>query len=480
MTLRRRLLVGVAALAVVLAVAGAAVVVAQRAYLVERLDAQLAALARNPRAILLASARAESGTPAAGLSDVYVGRMGADGRLVTVLAPAGDPALVPSLAAGERVLTPAGRSTLAGESRRVRVVTAELPNGRAQAVLALPTTPVDLATRRLVLTLGLVGFVVAGVLGLLLWWVDRLGLRPVAQMTEAADAIRAGDTTRRVPPGPPGTEVARLAAAFNALVDSSAATNERMRRFVADASHELRTPLTTLQGYVALHTGRTGSGPDDARRPAVDPPHAGPEVADALRRIGAEAARMRRLVDGLLDLARLDEAGAGAGAGVGGAGAGGKGGGLRREPVDLAAVVRDVAADLRVVAPDRAVSVEGEGPLVALVDRDLVTQALVGLTSNAVRHTSPGTPVRLALRHDATHALLEVADDGPGIPPEHLPHVFERFHRVDRGRASSTGGTGLGLALVEAVARAHGGTATVRSEPGRGATFTVLLPLGPH
>ena len=459
MTLRRRLLVGVAALAVVLVVAGVAVVAVQRAYLVERLDAQLAALARNPRAILLASARAEAGTPVAGLSDVYVGRMGADGRLVTVLSPAGDPALVPALTAGERVLTPAGRATVTGEARRVRVVTAALPNGRAQAVLAVPTTTVDLATRRLVLTLGLVGLVVAGVLGLLLWWVDRLGLRPIAQMTEAADAIRAGDTTRRVPPGPPGTEVARLGEAFNALVDSSAATNERMRRFVADASHELRTPLTTLQGYVALHTGRAGSGSDDAAPPtAVDP-----EVADALRRIGDEAARMRRLVDGLLDLARLDDAEAG--------------GVLRREPVDLAAVVRDVAADLAVVAPDRSVSVEEAGPLVAVVDRDLVTQALVGLTSNAVRHTPPGTPVVLRLGLRDGHATIEVADAGPGIPPEHLPHVFERFHRVDRGRAAASGGTGLGLALVEAVARAHGGTVAVASEPGRGAVFTLSLPL---
>ncbi|WP_392543579.1 sensor histidine kinase [Oryzobacter telluris] len=457
MTLRRRLLVAVAALAVVLLAAGGAVVAVQRAFLLDRLDAQIAALARNPRAILLASARAEAGAPAAGLSDVYVGRMGADGRLVTVLAPAGDPTLVPALTSGERVTTPAGRATSSGESRRVRVITAPLPNGRAQAVLAVPTTPADQATRRLAFTLGLVGLVAAGVLALLLWWVDRLGLRPIAQMTEAADAIRAGDTTRRVPPGPPGTEAARLGEAFNALVDSTAATNERMRRFVADASHELRTPLTTLQGYVALHTGRTGSGPDDDRSP-VDP-----VVADALRRIGAEAARMRRLVDGLLDLARLDDAEAT--------------GALRPEPVDLAGVVRDVAADLAVVAPDRAVSVEAPASLVAVVDRDLVTQALVGLTSNAVRHTPPGTPVWLRLTAEDGAVRLEVADAGPGIDAAHLPHVFERFHRVDRARASASGGTGLGLALVEAVARAHGGTASARSEPGAGSVFTLTLPV---
>ena len=108
------------------------------------------------------------------------------------------------------------------------------------------------------MTLGLVGLVVAAVVGLLLWWVDRLGLRPIAEMTEAADAITAGDTTRRVPPGPPGTEAARLGEALNAMIDTNAATQARMRRFVADASHELRTPLTTLQGYAALHTRRVG------------------------------------------------------------------------------------------------------------------------------------------------------------------------------------------------------------------------------
>ena len=146
----------------------------------------------------------------------------------------------------------------------MRVVTATLPNGRAEAVLAIPLTSVDVATTRLTMTLGLVGLAVAAVVGLLLWWVDRLGLRPIAAMTDAADAITAGDTTRRVPPGPPGTEAARLGEALNAMIDTTAATQERMRRFVADASHELRTPLTTLQGYAALHTRAALGGPGRA------------------------------------------------------------------------------------------------------------------------------------------------------------------------------------------------------------------------
>ncbi len=450
MTLRRRLVVAVSVLAVLAVVAGGAVVLIQRAFLLEGLDAELAALARTPRAVLLASQRADGAVADAVLSDVYVGRMGSDGRLVTVLAPQADPGLVPALAPGEQVPTPEGRGTTSGDARRVRVVTVALPNGRARAVIAVPTTSADVATRRLSLTLLLTGLVLATFVGLLLWWVDRLGLRPIAAMTDAADAITAGDTSRRVPPGPAGTEAGRLGEALNTMIDTTSTTNERMRRFVADASHELRTPLTTLGGYAALHGSRPPGPLDVEGRAAVD---------DAMRRIGDEAARMRRLVDGLLDLTGLDSPGA-----------------LRREPVDLADVLRDVVSDLRVVAPDRRVSLDAPDRLVVTLDRDRVTQALVGLTSNAVRHTPEGTPVSLRVLRRPGWVRVEVADSGPGIPVEHLPHLFERFYRVDRSRSSGSGGSGLGLAVVDAVARAHGGSAAVASGPGRGTVFALDLP----
>ena len=219
---------------------------------------------------------------------------------------------------GSATCTSAGRGPTTDSSRssRRRPTPGSFP-GCGPVRPAGSRDPADAATRRLGITLGLTGTVIASVVGLLLWWVDRLGLRPIAQMTEAADAITAGDTGRRVPPGPPGTEAGRLGEALNAMIETTAATQERMRRVVADASHELRTPLTTLQGCASLHASRP-PGPLGAAGRA--------EVDDAMRRIGDEAARMRRLVEGLLDLAGLDE-----------------GRGLRREPVDLGPLLGDPA-----------------------------------------------------------------------------------------------------------------------------------------
>ena len=450
MTLRRRLHVAFAALAVVLVVAGVSLVVVQRVLLVRQLDAQVAALTESPRALMLAQRRGGA-LGATGLGEVYLGRVGPDGRLVTLVAPDSDPGLVPDVGSAA-IPSPEGRRTVSGTARTVRVATVELPAGRARAVVAVPTTAADVAVRRLAVTVTVAGLVVAAIFALVLGWVDRLGLRPIARMTEAADAIAAGDTSREVPPGPPGTEAGRLGEALAAMVATTGATNERMRRFVADASHELRTPLTTLAGYAALHRSRP-PGPLDADGRA--------EVDDAMRRIGDEAGRMRRLVDSLLDLTGLEGPDA-----------------LRRSPVDLGPLLRDVVSDLRVVAPDRRVTLDAPDHLVVVADRDRVTQALVGLTSNAVRHTPSGTPVALRVLVRPGWVRVEVADAGPGIPPQHLPHLLERFYRVDRSRSSGSGGSGLGLAVVDAVARAHGGSVSVASGPGSGTVVAIDLPAG--
>lgn len=456
MSLRRRLVLAVVAWAVLAGVAGVTVLGVQRAYVLGQLDDEILALSQNPRAVLSLGNRAGSGLrPDTGLlADIYIGRMSRGGLLSTVLAPTADPELVPDLAPGERVPAPEGRPSAGGRAPRVRVVTADLSGG-AIAVFAVSTADAEAATRRLAMSLLLAGGCLAALLALVLWWVDRLSLRPIAAMTRAADEIAAGATDRRVPDAPSGTEAARLGRALNTMIDATTAAERRMRQFVADASHELRTPLTTVRGYAALHAPG-----DDAPRS----PDEWADARDAFRRIEAEAARMSRLVDALLDLSDLDEHGI-----------------RRREAVDLAVIVADAAADLRVIDPDRAIAVEVPTELGAAVvggDHDRLTQVVLALGANALRHTPAATPLWLTCQADVDRVRVEVADAGPGIPAEHKARVFDRFHRVDGGRARSSGGSGLGLAVVAAVVSAHGGRYGVRDREGSGSVFWFDLPRG--
>jgi two-component system OmpR family sensor kinase len=272
-----------------------------------------------------------------------------------------------------------------------------------------------------------------------------------------------------VPEGPPTTELGRLSSALNAMLsqietafrarsasEAQAVRSEhRMRQFVADASHELRTPLTSIRGFAELY--RQGAAPD---------------AAVVVRRIEDEAARMSLLVEDLLLLARLDEERP-----------------LQIEPVHLIELVNDAAEAARAVAPDRTVSVElGEaaGGLVVSGDQARLRQVVGNLVTNALTHTPAGTPVTLRLRADvAEHAVIEVADQGPGMSAEQAEQIFERFYRVDKARTRQAvggpglphSGAGLGLAIVAALVAAHQGSVTVDTAPGEGATFRVRLPL---
>jgi two-component system OmpR family sensor kinase len=324
--------------------------------------------------------------------------------------------------------------------------------GGVLIVTAAPLSDVEEATVRVVRAVALAAGATLAVTALASWWLIRAGLRPVDRMVDTAAAIAAGDLGRRVPDANPRTELGRLGAVLNEMLGqiersaaARAASEARLRRFVADAAHELRTPLTSLRGYAELY--RQGALPTTAA------------VARAMGRIESEAGRMGRLVEDLLLLARLDQQRA-----------------LEWEPVDLVALAHEAATDFAAVGPDRPFTVELGGEAVVRGDRVRLRQVIDNLLANARTHTPAAARVRLAVRR-GQDAELVIADEGPGIPPESQERVFERFWRGDPGRTRQRGGAGLGLAIVASIVAAHGGTVSLASEPGRGAVFTVRLPL---
>jgi two-component system, OmpR family, sensor kinase len=226
-----------------------------------------------------------------------------------------------------------------------------------------------------------------------------------------------------------------------------------VRQFLADASHELRTPLSTITGYAEL-SRRTTGGADIATQNAV--------LRHAMSRVDVESVRMAALVDDLLLLARLDA-----------------GRPLDSEPVDVSRIAVEALNDARVVAPDhRWLLALPDVPTVVVGDGHRLHQVVANLLSNALRHTPPGTSVRLDVVSSDDEVTVTVHDDGPGLPTDLQVHAFERFTRADSSRTRDTGGSGLGLSIVEAIVQAHGGTVEVASGPGD-TTFTVRLPRPP-
>jgi two-component system, OmpR family, sensor kinase len=351
----------------------------------------------------------------------------------------------------------------------------------------------------------------------------RASLRPLAEIEQTAGAIAAGELSRRVPDRDPRTEVGSLGRSLNIMLgqiehafrarSASEATarysEERMRRFVADASHELRTPLSVIRGFAEYYRQRGGLKEGELDR--------------MIKRVEDEASRMGILVEDLLLLARLDQQRP-----------------IQRRPVDLLALAADAVQDARVLAPARDIQLRigSGGAFLVLGDEAQLRQIIGNLVSNALTHTPDGTPIRIGLRsaappdvpgdttgpyaasapqvngaapvdgapqadtpppaNGAPHAergpqavppaappitgqaiVLEVTDFGPGLTPQQAERVFERFYRADAARTRKTGGTGLGLAIVDALTAAHGGMASVESEPGEGATFMITLPMAP-
>ncbi len=336
-------------------------------------------------------------------------------------------------------------------SNGYRFFATHIPGGRV--VIAAPLRDVDATVSELTQDEILIGAIVLLVVGGLAYYLIGVGMRPLVRIEETAGEIAAGDLSRRVEDTDPKTEVGRLGIALNGMLthiedafNERQASENRLRRFVADASHELRTPLTSVRGYAELFRRGAADRPDD--------------LANAMRRIEAESARMGVLVDDLLLLAQLDQ-----------------GRPVQHERVDLVPLVNELAADARAIEPDRHLEVETDDSVVILGDDARLRQVVGNLLANARAHTPPDAAVNVSVRHRADEAVIEVADHGPGIDPADLERVFERFFRADPSRARASGGTGLGLSIVSSVAEAHGGRAEAASVPGEGSAFRVILPL---
>ena len=291
--------------------------------------------------------------------------------------------------------------------------------------------------------------------------------RPLRQIEAVAGRIASGDLSARVPlTEPQETEVGSLQRALNQMLQQNerafsvqVVAQERMTRFVSDASHELRTPLAAIRGYGELY--RMGGVPTERQ-------------AEVMGRIETEASRMGRLVEDLLQLARMDE-----------------GRKMVLETVDITAVCAGALADMSVLAPERdcALIALGDedaepGPVVVTGDRDRLSQVVTNLLGNVTRHTPSGSPVEIAVGTvpaeeggPTAYAVVEVRDHGPGVPAEEAERVFQRFYRADTSRNRETGGSGLGLAIVSAIIGRHGGTARMLQTPGGGATVRIEIPL---
>jgi two-component system OmpR family sensor kinase len=345
----------------------------------------------------------------------------------------------------------------------------------------------------------IVGAIIVGVLALVGVAVVRANLQPLVDIEETAGEIADGHLNRRVPERDPRTEIGSLGrslnimlsqieTAFHAREESEAAAHqseERMRRFIADASHELRTPLTAIRGFAEYYRQRGGlvthwdksasASADEAGRKALAMEGGlTPDDLDRImQRVEKEAARMGLLVEDLLLLARLDQQRP-----------------LVRQPIDLLSLAADAVHDARLLAPARSIdlSVQPGAAFLVIGDEARLRQVIGNLMTNALTHTPDGSPIEVSIGSgtldprvpDSARAVtLDVTDHGPGMTPEQAHRVFERFYRADQARTRTTGGSGLGLAIVSALVTAHGGVASVRTAPGRGATFRIALPLDP-
>ncbi len=462
MSLRARLLTVVVALtAIGLVVAGLATYKALSSFLVDRVDRTATGSAH---AIVRSFERGRPGPggfEAIGAANpgIYVGSVDAAGQITW--APLGvrpgDTALPqPDLSPARATAAGSGPFTVSAVSGNVRfrVTVESLPGDQALLVAAPLKDVEDTLHQLLVVELVVAGSVLVAIFVLGLWLV-RVGLRPLGRIELTAGAIAGGDLSQRVENDDPRTEVGRLGGALNAMLGQieeafaeRTASEQRLRRFVADASHELRTPLASVRAYAELFDRGARERPEDLER--------------AMAGIERESRRMGLLVDDLLLLARLDQ-----------------GRPLERKPVELGTVAEEAVEAARMLDPERELTLDAPEPVVVDGDRERLRQVLDNLLANVRAHTPAGSAAAVRVAADGGSAVIEVADSGPGLSDDHLAHAFERFYRGDTSRSRDAGGAGLGLAIIAAIGESHGGAASVVNagrDGGSGLTVRVTIP----
>lgn len=343
--------------------------------------------------------------------------------------------------------------TIAAPGADFRVVTRVLPSAAGSVVVAQSLEDFDKTTRRIGRVFLFIGFIVLLLIGFAARQVIKFGMKPLEAVEETAEKIAAGDLSARLENVGPDTEVGRLSASLNTMlgqIEESFAlrteSEDKLRRFVADASHELRTPLTAIRGFAELH--RQGAVPEGAK------------TKELISRIEQESIRMGALVEDLLLLARLDQSRQ-----------------MEFKPVDLVHVIEETVASATAAGPAHPITVVMPNELYTLGDSDRIYQVFTNLLANARIHTPTGTAITITARNEEDGAYITVTDNGPGLSEANQKKIFERFFRADPSRQrNSTEGSGLGLSIVDAVMAAHGGKIEVSSKPGLGTTFMLFFP----
>ena len=333
----------------------------------------------------------------------------------------------------------------------IRALAQMLPTGMGSVIVADSLEKVDKTLSQLRFLFLILGLIALITIAMAARWIIALGLKPLEAVEDTAEAIAAGDLSARLPAAKPDTEVGRLTTSLNTMLarieesfTARVESENKLRRFVADASHELRTPLTAIRGFAELHRQGAVVGEEKTK--------------ELINRIEKESVRMSSLVEDLLLLARLDQSRE-----------------LAKEPVDLNTLITEAVASARAAGPNHPIEIKLEASeIFVLGDSQRIHQVIANLLANARAHTPNGTQISITAMQGVSETTIAVSDKGPGLSKADQNRIFERFYRADPSRVRNSGeGSGLGLSIVDAVMKAHGGYVTVKSEVGQGATFTL-------